>query len=99
MPLFNLAEHVLNAGLATPDRLALAVISPARADRWSHARLRATVLGAATGLRERGLLERSLITPQCGLGGLDEANAERVLDLLNGTVEAIRQRYRLGGLA
>ena len=45
------------------------------------------------------LLERSLITPQCGLGGLDEANAERVLDLLNGTVEAIRQRYRLGGLA
>ena len=50
-------------------------------------------------LRERGLLERSLITPQCGLGGLDEANAERVLDLLNGTVEAIRQRYRLGGLA
>lgn len=55
MPPFNLAEHVLNAGLATPDRLALAVISPARADRWSHARLRAAVLGAATGLRERGL--------------------------------------------
>ncbi|WP_449042852.1 class I adenylate-forming enzyme family protein [Paracoccus sp. (in: a-proteobacteria)] len=55
MPPFNLAEHVLNAGLATPDRLALAVISPARADRWSHARLCATVLGAATGLRERGL--------------------------------------------
>src|SRR5690606_10489227 len=55
MPPFNLAEHVLNAGLATPDRLALAVISPARADRWSHARLRAAVLGAATGLRECGL--------------------------------------------
>lgn len=55
MPPFNLAEHVLNAGLATPDRLALAVISPARADRWSHARLRAAVLGAATGLLGRGL--------------------------------------------
>lgn len=55
MPPFNLAEHVLNAGLATPDRLALAVISPARADRWSHARLCAAVLGAATGLRESGL--------------------------------------------
>lgn len=52
---FNLAEHVLTAGLATPDRLALAVISPSGADRWSHARLRAAVLGAATGLRERGL--------------------------------------------
>lgn len=55
MPPFNLAEHVLTAGLAAPDRLALAVVSPSRADRWSHARLRAAVLGAATGLRERGL--------------------------------------------
>jgi len=45
------------------------------------------------------VLERSLITPQCGLGGLDEAKAERVLELLNGTVEAIRQRYRLGGMS
>lgn len=45
------------------------------------------------------LLERSLITPQCGLGGLDETKAERVLELLTGTVEAIRQRYRLGGMA
>jgi len=45
------------------------------------------------------VLERSLITPQCGLGGLDEANAERVLELLQGTVEAIRQRYRLGEMA
>lgn len=45
------------------------------------------------------LLERSLITPQCGLGGLDETKAERVLELLTGTVDAIRQRYRLGGMA
>jgi len=45
------------------------------------------------------LLERSMITPQCGLGGLDETNAERVLELLNGTVDAIRQRYRLGDMS
>jgi len=45
------------------------------------------------------ILERSLITPQCGLGGLDVPNAERVLELLNGTVEAIRQRYRLGNMS
>jgi methionine synthase II (cobalamin-independent) len=45
------------------------------------------------------LLERSMITPQCGLGGLDEAKAERVLELLNGTVEAIRQHYRLGDMS
>lgn len=52
---FNLAEHVLAAGLNTPDKLALAVLSPTGADRWSHARLRAAVLGAATGLLDRGL--------------------------------------------
>ena len=52
---FNLAEHVLAAGLASPDKLALAVVSPTGADRWSYARLRAAVLGAATGLRDRGL--------------------------------------------
>lgn len=53
---FNLAEHVLAAGLDTPDKLALAVVSPTGADRWSHARLRAAVLGAATGLLDRGLV-------------------------------------------
>jgi methionine synthase II (cobalamin-independent) len=45
------------------------------------------------------VLERSLITPQCGLGGLEVPKAQRVLELLNGTVEAIRARYRLGGMA
>ena len=44
----NLAEHVLQAGLAHPDRLALSVLGLGRADRWSHARLRAAVLGTAT---------------------------------------------------
>lgn len=53
---FNLAEHVLAAGGSAPAKLAMAVISPAGADRWSYARLTAAVRGAATGLRERGLL-------------------------------------------
>lgn len=52
---FNLAEHVLSGGAASPDKLALAVVSPVGADRWSYARLTAAVLGAATGLRGRGL--------------------------------------------
>lgn len=52
---FNLTEHVLSAGLGSPDKLALAVLSPSGADRWSHARLRAAVLGVATGLLDRGL--------------------------------------------
>ncbi|WGR59894.1 long-chain fatty acid--CoA ligase [Paracoccus ferrooxidans] len=51
----NLAEHVLSAGLATPDRLAMSVLGLGRADRWSHARLRQAVLGTATGLLQSGL--------------------------------------------
>ena len=52
---FNLAEHVLAAGQATRDKLALAVVSASGADRWSYARLTAAVRGAATGLLARGL--------------------------------------------
>ncbi|WP_287885074.1 MULTISPECIES: class I adenylate-forming enzyme family protein [Paracoccus] len=51
----NLAEHVLRAGLAAPDRLAMSVLGLNRADRWSHARLRQAVLGTATGLLQSGL--------------------------------------------
>lgn len=51
----NLAEHVLRAGTACPDKLAMAVIGPSNADRWSYARLRAAVLGCATGLVQAGL--------------------------------------------
>ena len=55
MKSFNLAEHVLTAGAATPDKLALAVVSPSGADRWSYARLTAAVRGTAAGLLVRGL--------------------------------------------
>jgi len=52
---FNLAEHVLAAGTAAPDHVALSVLSPSRADRWSYARLISSVRGTATGLLETGL--------------------------------------------
>lgn len=52
---FNLAAHVLHAGQATPDKLALSIISPARAERWSYARLISAVRGTATGLLQAGL--------------------------------------------
>ena len=52
---FNLAAHVLNAGAATPEKAALAVIGPARAERWSYARLIQAVRGTATGLLNAGL--------------------------------------------
>ncbi|MDO5621106.1 MAG: class I adenylate-forming enzyme family protein [Paracoccus sp. (in: a-proteobacteria)] len=53
---FNLAEYVLRAGSAVPDKLAMSVIGVARAERWSYARLIAAVRGTATGLLQAGLV-------------------------------------------
>ena len=52
---YNLADDVLAAGRATPDKIALAVLGPARADRWSYARLDRAVRGMAGGLLSLGL--------------------------------------------
>ncbi len=52
---FNLSEYVLAAGARTPDKIALAVLGPARAERWSYARLRDRVAAAAAGLAATGL--------------------------------------------
>lgn len=51
---FNLADYVLTAGRATPDKIALAVLGPARAERWSFARLETAIRGMATGLLKEG---------------------------------------------
>ncbi|MDS9467674.1 hypothetical protein RGQ15_08830 [Paracoccus sp. MBLB3053] len=51
----NLAEHILNPGLATPDKLAMSVVGLSRADRWSNARLRQAVLQTANGFQMMGL--------------------------------------------
>ncbi len=51
---FNMAAYVLAAGAATPDRIALAVLSPTGAERWSYGRLTQAVRGVATGLIEAG---------------------------------------------
>jgi acyl-coenzyme A synthetase/AMP-(fatty) acid ligase len=52
---FNLAAHVLAAGLRTPEKVALAVVGPARAERWSYARLTEAVRGMAGALLAEGL--------------------------------------------
>ena len=52
---FNLAAHVLARADDDPDKIALAVLGLARAERWSYGRLKAAVLGTATGLRRAGL--------------------------------------------
>lgn len=52
---FNLAAHVLGRADADPDKIALAVLGLVRTERWSYGRLKAAVLGTATGLRQAGL--------------------------------------------
>lgn len=53
---FNLARHVLEASCArVPDRMALQIVSPKGAERWSYARLMAAVRGCGTGFLARGL--------------------------------------------
>ena len=52
-------------------------------------------------LEEKGvnldlLLKRSILTPQCGLNGLDEATASTVMDLLLGVSKELRARHSLG---
>ena len=51
---FNLASYVLAHAQDTPDKIALAVLGPSRAERWSFGRLNAAVLGVAGALQARG---------------------------------------------
>ncbi len=54
--LFNLAAWVLAAGQATPDRIALRLVGPTGAERWSFGRLTAAVRGTGAGLLAAGLV-------------------------------------------
>jgi hypothetical protein len=51
----------------------------------------------AKGLDQSTILRQSLLTPQCGLGGLDEEWTEKALHTLNGLSTAVREKYRLEG--
>jgi len=52
---FNLAAYVLAPAARLGDKIALAVVSPQGAERWSYARLEAAVRGVAGGLAAMGL--------------------------------------------
>ncbi|MFP4451223.1 MAG: class I adenylate-forming enzyme family protein [Rhodosalinus sp.] len=58
---FNLAAHVLAQASRVPDKVALAVLGPSRAERWSYARLESAVRGTATGLLQAGLVPGDLV--------------------------------------
>ncbi|MDJ0827049.1 MAG: class I adenylate-forming enzyme family protein [Rhodobacter sp.] len=52
---FNLADYVLTAGRDTPSKIALAVLTPTGAERWSYDKLERAVRATATGLLGHGL--------------------------------------------
>lgn len=65
---FNLARHVLAAAGERPDHIALQVVRPDGAERWSHARLAAAVQGVAMGLAEEGLRPGDRVLLRLGNG-------------------------------
>ncbi|MEM6576900.1 MAG: class I adenylate-forming enzyme family protein [Pseudomonadota bacterium] len=52
---FNIAAHVLKEAERLADKVALVVLKPSGAQRWSYAKLRSAILGTATGLLRSGL--------------------------------------------
>ncbi len=54
-PPFNLAAYVLGQATRQGSKIALEVISPLGAERWSYAELEAAVLGTASGFLSAGL--------------------------------------------
>jgi len=65
---FNLAAYVLAHAAETPDKVALAIIGPHGADRWSYGRLQAAVLGLAGGLAAMGLAPGARVLLRLGNG-------------------------------
>ena len=63
---FNFAAHVLKHAGESPDKTALAVLGPVRAERWSYARLEAAVRGTGTGLLRAGLSPGDIVLMRLG---------------------------------
>lgn len=53
---FNLAAHALAAAETTPEKIALQIVHPTGAERWSYARLAAAVRGTGAGFLALGLV-------------------------------------------
>jgi methionine synthase II (cobalamin-independent) len=48
------------------------------------------------GINEDMIIRRSMVTPQCGLGGLDVKNADKALNMLSEVSNAMRAHYGVG---
>ena len=53
---FNLAAYVLAPATTSPERIALLLVGPSGAERWSYAKLEAAVRGTGAGLLAMGLV-------------------------------------------
>ncbi|KEO51838.1 class I adenylate-forming enzyme family protein [Thioclava pacifica] len=65
---FNMAAHVLAAGASTPDKLAMQIVKPSGAERWSYARLTAAVRGAGSVFLRAGLVPGDRVLLRLGNG-------------------------------
>ncbi|ABD55232.1 class I adenylate-forming enzyme family protein [Jannaschia sp. CCS1] len=63
---FNLSTYVLAKAEATPDKIALAILGPSRAERWSYRRLEDAVARAAGGLVKSGLRSQDKLLLRLG---------------------------------
>ncbi len=63
---FNMAQHVLFAGAAPGDKVALEILHPDGPEIWDYARLRRAVAGIAGGLGAMGLAPGSFILLRLG---------------------------------
>jgi hypothetical protein len=50
-------------------------------------------LAERTGIDKQIIVECALITPSCGTGSMEPADAERVFDMLSKTSQALREKY------
>lgn len=65
---FNLARHVLERGTEMPDRIALQILRPHGAERWSYGRLVGAVRGVGQGLLGHGLRPGDRVVLRLGNG-------------------------------
>nr|WP_104069381.1 class I adenylate-forming enzyme family protein [Albidovulum inexpectatum] len=65
---FNLARHVLERGAEMPDRIALQILRPTGAERWSYGRLVQAVRGVGHGLLQCGLRPGDRVVLRLGNG-------------------------------
>ena len=65
---FNLAAHVLAVGATRPDHIAMQIVRPTGAERWSYGRLIAAVRGTGTLLLRQGLQPGDAVLLRLGNG-------------------------------